>query len=66
MKQIMERTSVVMDVDSDKGEIQLTGSQKALDLATKEIRRITEAVEEDVQVPPALVEYLTTRVCTMY
>lgn len=62
VKQIMERTSVVIDVDSDKGEIVVTGSQSALDLATKEIRRITEALEEDIQVPSALVGYLTSRV----
>lgn len=62
IKQIMERTSVVIDVDSEKGEIVITGSESALDLATKEIRRITEAVEEDIQVPSALVGYLTTRV----
>jgi len=62
IKQIMERTSVAMDVDSDKGQVEITGTQTALELATKEIRRITEAVEEDVQVPSALVEYLTTRV----
>lgn len=65
VKQIMERTSVAIDVDSDTGKITITGSQSALDLATKEIRRITEAVEEDVQVSLALVEYLTTRV-SMY
>lgn len=63
IKQIMERTSVAIDVDSDTGKIVITGSQSALDAATKEIRRITEAVEEDVQVSPALVEYLTSRVC---
>lgn len=62
VKQIMERTSVAIDVDSDTGKIKITGSQSAVDDATKEIRRITDAVEEDVQVSPALVEYLTTRV----
>lgn len=62
VKQIMERTSVAVDVNSDNGEITLTGSQSALDLATREIRRITEAVEEDVQVSAALVGYLTSRV----
>ena len=62
VKQLMERTSVAVDVNSDNGEITLTGSQKALDLATREIRRITEAVQEDVQVPSALVGYLTSRV----
>ena len=62
IKQIMERTSVAIDVDSDKGKVEITGSQAAVDLATKEIKRITEAVEEDVTVPPALVEYLTARV----
>lgn len=66
MKKIMERTSVAMDVDSEVGQIELTGSQEALDAATIEIRRITEAVEEDVKVPPALVGYLTTRVCHVW
>ena len=62
VKQIMERTRVAIDVDSDKGQIEITGSQSALILATNEIRRITEAVEEDIRVSSALVEYLTTRV----
>lgn len=62
VKQIMERAGVAIDVDSDKGTIEITGNQAAVDLATKEIKRITEAVEEDVTVTPALVEYLTCRV----
>lgn len=62
VKQIMERTNTTIDVDSDKGEIEITGSPSSIELAMKEICRITRAIEVQVPVSPAIVEYFTTRV----
>jgi uncharacterized coiled-coil DUF342 family protein len=62
IKNIMEKTETAIDVDGDACLIEITGTDSAIEMAKKEILKITESIEKDVQVSPALVEYLTTRV----
>jgi uncharacterized coiled-coil DUF342 family protein len=62
IKNIMEKTETVIDVDADACLFEITGADTAIEMARKEIRKITESIEKDVQVSPALVEYLTARV----
>jgi predicted RNA-binding protein YlqC (UPF0109 family) len=62
IKKITEKTETAIDVDSDACLIEITGTDNSIEMAKKEIRKIIESIEKDVQVSPVLVEYLTTRV----
>lgn len=63
INQLETNQRVVMDVDSVKGKIHLTGAEASLQNAIFEINKICTAVDVDVQVPMDLLFYFTTKVC---
>lgn len=58
LKQLEERTGVLVDVDKVGFKIHMQGSDAALDAAVEEVENITLAVEEELKLSSAVVSYL--------
>ena len=58
-KKIEEKASVSLDIDAEKGIITISGSPAAFPAAKAEIEKIVNAKDEEIDVTPQLVMYLT-------
>lgn len=61
LKQLEERTGVQVDVDKVGSKIHLQGSASALAAAIEEVENITLAVEEDIPLSSAVVDYFLSQ-----
>mmetsp|Transcript_50614 Transcript_50614/g.61045 ORF Transcript_50614/g.61045 Transcript_50614/m.61045 type:complete len:1310 (+) Transcript_50614:177-4106(+) len=61
LKLLEERTGVQVDVDKVGSKIHLQGSAAALEAAVKEVENITLAVEEQITLQSAVVDYLLSQ-----
>mmetsp|Transcript_19497 Transcript_19497/g.28900 ORF Transcript_19497/g.28900 Transcript_19497/m.28900 type:complete len:1296 (-) Transcript_19497:52-3939(-) len=61
IKQLEQRLLVHIDVDSESGQINLTGSEHNLARAMADINKITMAIDDEVKMPKDVINYFTTK-----
>ena len=59
VKKIEEKAGVSLDVDPEKNVIVINGSSESFAIAEREIAKIIMQTEENVEVPPSYIQYLT-------